>query len=257
MTDSFTQSLLDELKQGYISALPGKVEEIEQYCLAMEKASAFADGYAALYRAVHSLKGSGGTYGYHVISSACHQMEDWLGTLEKADRLEPLQANVLLEYVDVLREIVENIQRSESNFINIERHLEALKKRVSNNKLHGLVVDRSRVNARIISETLGENNVQLALTDSSITALSRLMTEKFDFVVVASQEVGALTGSAMIAALKLSRGVSRNTKTILFTSNPNLQEPETLQPDVVIKKDAKLAHNFAQSMLLLGLSNAA
>ncbi|MDH5301117.1 MAG: Hpt domain-containing protein [Gammaproteobacteria bacterium] len=257
MTDGLAQNLLDELRQGYITALPSKVEDIELHCLAMEKSDDYAEHYAELYRAVHSLKGSGGTYGYHIISGICHQMEDWLTTLEKCVKLSSSQLDILLAYVDLLRDAISHIQQAETSFQDIEQTLSEIKKRSHQNKLHGLVVDRSSMNAKIIAKILGEDNVQLAEARDSINALSRALTEKFDFVVVASQELGPLSGSALIATLKLSSGASAQSKTILLSSNTQLTEPVELQPDVVIKKDAKLVYNLEQSIMLLGLKNAA
>jgi len=253
MAEGLTQNLMEELKQGYLASLPGRIADIERYTLALEKGADFAEDYSALYRAVHSLKGSGGTYGFPIITNICHQLEDWLVTIENYTTIRRKQADILLSFVDILCDAVDKIRDTESTFGDIERQLADLKKRSSKNKLNGLVVDRSATNASIVAESLGYDKVQLAVAKDGVSALSRLMTESFDFVIT-SQEVGSLNGSAMIAALKLSRGVSHKTKTLLMTSNTALKEPSELQPDVVIKKDADLAYNIAQSMQLLGFS---
>jgi chemotaxis protein histidine kinase CheA len=251
MSTDLTQNLLEELKSSYIDHLPGKLEEIEDLVLQMEKGD-FSESYAALYRAIHSLKGSGGTYGFDIITTICHQFEDWLSTLQDVKKVDKKGIDVLLTYVDLLRNSVAHIVRAETSFADIEKNLAELKKSCAKNKLHGLLIDRSPLNAKIVAETLGADNVQLAVATTGIEGLSRLMRESFDFLIT-SQEVGELSGQATIVALRLSHSVNSRVKTLLLASNAVKDLPDEFQPDIVIKKDAQLTKNLQQSMQLLGL----
>ena len=253
MSTDLTQNLLEELKATYIDHLPGKLEEIEALVLEMEKGD-FAESYAALYRAIHSLKGSGGTYGFDIITTICHQFEDWLSTLEDTKQIEKKDINVLLAYVDLLRDSVTSIVNQEASFADVEKGLADLKKACTKNKLHGLLIDRSSLNAKIVAESLGSDNVHLAVASTGIEGLGRLMRESFDFVIT-SQEVGELSGLATIVALRLSHSGNSRIKALLLASNAVKDLPDGFQPDIIIKKDAQLPKKLQQSMQLLGLIN--
>lgn len=78
---------------------------------------------------------------------------------------------------------------------------------------------------------------QLTIESNGMAALERLLREKFDFLVT-TYEVGKLNGIALIAAIKLTRGINRDIKTILLTSRREIDMPPALKPDTVVAKDA-------------------
>ncbi len=69
---------LDQLKQAYLAALPGKIEEIETAAAAV-RGDPFPpealEGLQSLYQQAHKLSGSGGTFGLSEISDLAGEVE--------------------------------------------------------------------------------------------------------------------------------------------------------------------------------------
>ncbi len=248
VAEGLAENLLEELRSTYIAQLPGRIDEIEALILELERGGDYVEIYGALYRGVHSLKGSGGTYGFPIITSICHQFEDYLALMDAAHaRGGTVAVDLLLGYIDVLRETCRVLQQSPATFSTIETQLLNLKKQAMPNTLSGLLVERSPLHISIVKEILGDYPVNLSVVKDGITALHRLMTEPFDFIIT-SQEVGDLSGTAMVAALRLSRSVNRNVSIILLTSNQLDDLPEAFKPNVVIRKDSNIQKNIRSAV---------
>ena len=246
MPEGLAESLYADLKQNYLLQLPPRVDEIEKTVLDMESGAEYVESYETLYRQIHSLKGSGGVYGFSMITSICHQFEDYLVIMDQNhSRGAQVQADLMLGYVDVLREISDALQQSSASFSKVESALLALKKRATPNYHSGLIVESSPLHISLIKDVLQNHPVQLATVKEGVSALHRLMTESFDFIIT-SQEVGELNGSALLAALRLSRSVNRRSKVIILSCNPLDELPKQFQPDALIKKDAHMQENIEQ-----------
>jgi len=248
VSEGLAENLLEELRLTYVAQLPGRVDEIEGLVLELEKTDDYIDVYGALYRSVHSLKGSGGTYGFPIVTSICHQFEDYLALMDQIHaRSSAINTDLLLGYIDVLRETCRAVQDSVTTFATVEASLSKLKKLATPNTLSGLLVESSPLHVSIIKEILNDYPANLSVVNDGITALHRLMTETFDFIIT-SQEVGDLNGTAMVAALRLSRSVNRNNKIILLTSNKIDNLPEKFKPNIVIKKDSHIQENIQSAV---------
>ena len=74
-SDTFQQMLL-QLRKTFLEDMPEKLDRLESLLLEIEKNGDGGEVFNELYRIVHSLKGSGGTHGLHIITTICHQLED-------------------------------------------------------------------------------------------------------------------------------------------------------------------------------------
>ena len=80
------------------------LNQVEESLLGIEQRGHDKDALDAIFRAIHSLKGSAGSLGFGVIAELAHEMESVLDRLRQA--LMPVSAdstNVLLRGVDCLR----------------------------------------------------------------------------------------------------------------------------------------------------------
>ena len=75
------KAMLAALRLNYLRDLPSHIDELEELVLELEREGFDLERCRELYRRVHSLKGSGGTYGMHTLSDVCHPFEDCLSNL--------------------------------------------------------------------------------------------------------------------------------------------------------------------------------
>ena len=88
---------LQALKQEYVDSLPGQIVEIEQGTLALRADSVSTEQFEDYYRLVHSLTGSGATYGFTEVSECSRELEHRIKELPVT---EPEQQADLLDVID-------------------------------------------------------------------------------------------------------------------------------------------------------------
>ena len=233
-----SEELLQQLKVTYISGIPAHLQEMEACILAMEDGNDYQENFEALYRKAHSLKGSGGTYGYPIITSACHQMEDFISdTLQDADNVAPHAFDNILKYIDILKDIQVLLLNKSDDFNGIEEQLRNLKGDLLPQEINGILVGpTNNMYTQFCTQVFSQANAHCTVVESGMEALQRLLHEHFDFLVTSRENVD-LNGSALIAALKLNQGKGSELKTILTTSNPDLEICEAAKPDYIVLKN--------------------
>lgn len=241
--------MLLQLRNTFLEEMPEKLDILDQLLVAMEKNGVDSDSFNEFYRIIHSLKGSGGTFGFHIITTICHQLEDLLNTTEGGAKYTPELIAISLNYVDLLRMSIEQIHAENTGFPEIEEQLGKLRKQLSQKKFSVLLVDNSKLSTKIYLQILSELPVQTVVMTDGIFALMRALTEPFDLIIT-TNEISMLNGVALIGALKLSDSKSRNTKTILITSNKSLAATRNraTDADYTVIKDAKLAQNLTDTV---------
>jgi len=246
-TDAFQQMLL-QLRKSFVEDMPEKLDRLENLLLEMEKGKVGSEAFNEFYRIVHSLKGSGGTHGLQIITTICHQLEDLLNTTEGGTKYTPALITTSLNYIDLLRMATRQIQAGNESFPQVETQLGKLRKQLAKKQFTVLLVDNSKLETNIYLKILSELPVHTVVMNDGVFALMRALTEPFDLIITAN-EIPVLSGAALIGALKLSDSKSRNTKTILVTSNKKLSTTRhrTTDADYTIFKDAKLAQTLADA----------
>jgi len=90
------------------------VEQIERELVALEREPGDPKRIGTLFRAVHSIKGTCGFFGFTKLAAVTHAGENLLGRLRSGERtLTPEIANALLALVDALRSIFGSIEASQ------------------------------------------------------------------------------------------------------------------------------------------------
>lgn len=244
-SDTFQQMLL-QLRNSFLEEIPEKLDRLEQLLIAMEKYGVNCDSFNEFYRIVHSLKGSGGTFGLHIITTLCHQLEDLLNTTEGGAKYTPALVAISLEYVDLLRMTLEQVQAGNASFPQIEERLNGLRKQLAPKQFTVMIVDNTKLLTQIYLQALAELPIRPVVIGDGYNALLRVLTEPFDLLIT-TNEISVLNGIALIGALKLSASKNRNIKTILVTANRGIANKKSriTDADYVIVKDAQLAQNLA------------
>ena len=78
------QAQIKALSDAYAAQLPDKLQQIDQLWTGLPRASWDAAGFDTLHRMVHSLTGSGKTFGFPMLSDAARTLEDYLRPLAEA-----------------------------------------------------------------------------------------------------------------------------------------------------------------------------
>jgi len=238
------QVMMEGYRASYIDELPAKIDHIEQLILQCEGTNPANEISEQLYRDVHSLKGTAGTYGLQIITTICHHLEDQLGHFNES------YVATCLHFIDLMRlttETIANASDPNPSFSEIEIQLYKLQKQLAKNKKLGVIVDSFRLNAMMLTCILEPYPVKITIMDDGLKALSRLLFEKFDFLIT-SREVPSLNGAALISALRTSDSANKNIKSIILTSKLDNSYFTGCQPDITVIKDTNLSKNLANAI---------
>lgn len=250
------QALLQKLKINYLAELPERLDRLENLILALERDGYSQEHYHELYRQIHSLKGSGGTYGIHVITSICHPFEDFLNEIDERSDLQACAfANVSLTYLDILRQVVAAIRLKPDTVFDVDKLLAAVRRLSAQPKYRALLVENSATVVKMVSRILQNNHFSVAVQDDGYLALGRLLVESFD-LLVSAQEVKQLNGCALIAALRTNQGATGGIKTVLLTANSAFQAPP-VKPDYILNKNDQLSSRLQTVLTALNFRQEA
>lgn len=148
---------------------------METELLALDVGEADLETINTIFRAAHSIKGGSGTFGLNDVATFTHVMETLLDEMRDGKRdVTQEGVNILLESVDVLREMLSTLQAEEE--LDVERI--AIVKQKLDNLLAG---DSTEAASPIVEEqpTVTENNITDTPTMVTSTAGSNGWVIKF------------------------------------------------------------------------------
>lgn len=245
------QEMLRQLRNAFLDDLPERLDILDNLLLDMEKqGGASVDEFNELYRIVHSIKGSGGTHGLHILTAICHQLEDRLSSaIGHLAELPPSFIEGCLEYVSLLRAVVDQAGRGNDTFPEVERRLLEIHGATRTVERALLLVDSSRFSANLYTQALKDLPVRVIVEDNGYAALLRVLQEPFD-ILVTSLEAPTLNGKALIGALRLSSSPNRKIHTILLTSNAEMEKHKgrAVDADYVIVKNPAAIDNILNAV---------
>lgn len=213
------QSMLAALRADFLDAVPERCDQLEALILAIEK-NWDQDKFEALFRHVHSLKGSGGTHGLGIISAICHHLENLLTEIQPSHQLTRASAVRALACADLLRQAEAEARQAKPSFTAIETELDRLRQQSLASRKAGLIAESSAAMSHFYQQVLSPLPVQLRIADNGLTALEHLLREPFDFVIV-GRELRELNGVALISALRASQTRNQSIRAFLVTSRPD------------------------------------
>ena len=244
------EELLAKLREEFLADLPNRCVKIEQALFALNKRPEDTETFHALFREVHSVKGSGGTHGLAIITSICHQLENNITQAKNAHDFDSYFLNNSLALCDLLKQVTDVFASKQNDIKHLEKVLDTLKKESLRNKKSVLIIESSKLMTRLFQEAIDQVTRQIEVMDDGLLALNRLIHEKFDLIILGG-EIKSLNARAIIAALRESKSINSKTDIILISSNkdPLFAYSEHLH---LIAKNQKIAANLqaeAQSLL--------
>lgn len=232
------KEMLAVLRRHYLQDLPTHIDDIEKILLSFERDGFEIDACRQMYRLVHSLKGSGATYGFDFLTEICHPYEDWINRLiEQPQSLSRQQIEIALAYVDLLRQTGAVYARDAEPDSQMRDRLQALRQRHSPHPHSAILVDGSDVVISLLRDVVSEQGFRVEVVRDGYVALGRLLVEPFDLLITGFENQ-RLNGLALISAVQHAGTRANKTKMVLLTSNDHLELPPS--PCVVLKKNAAL-----------------
>lgn len=252
-TQSHTEALLQQLKLNFLEDLPDRYNRIEDGILQLRDKPDSLDNYDDLYRNVHSLKGTAGTFGAHAITRICHQLEDLLRKVHSEKQcFDVSYTDLCLQYIDLIKQTHAGLTAkipADANSPNteLESALERLRQKSLQDNLSCLTVLGTKLMNNIFQDTLQELPVYITIADNGFDALNRLLHEKFDFIAIGN-ELKLLNGMAVIAALRASDCVNHAIPILMVTTKTQLKSPTQVVPDYVVPKDQQISKNLIKAV---------
>lgn len=101
---------LEELKEMFLEECREHVDTLERGFLEMSQAEQSVDLLNEVFRAAHSIKGGGATFGFADLAELTHHMETLLDQMRSGEKpIEEADVELLLESLDVVRELMESL----------------------------------------------------------------------------------------------------------------------------------------------------
>lgn len=241
--------LLAHLQADFLGELAERIDTLEGLTMAFEKGGFAQTDFDALYRVAHSLKGTAGTFGFTIISAVCHAYEDYLNANKQAD---PNFLSHCLAYVDLLRSAADKLRQGRTEFADIETAIHRLGETHFAKPYSAMLVEPSKLTAELCKQAMAGLPVRIVQVSDGLQALSRLLSEPFDLLIT-SQEIKTLNGTALVAAIRLANRPGHEVKTVLLTSQPGRIDTP-IQPDRIVRKDLHIGQNLTMAVTkVLGL----
>lgn len=240
------QALLARMRSDFLREVPERCDYLVHLILALEKEPGDTSLFDEIYRAVHSLKGSGGTHGLSIITTLCHLFENLLSESNASHQFDTTFANRAFAYIDLLRLIVSIAAQDKPDYSAIEQEMEALRLSSLRSRKSVLIAESSSVMAKLYQKALVSLPLQLSVEANGLSALERLLHEPFDCIIV-GREIEDLNGIALMAALRVAQARNHNTPAILVTSGRD-GVPDYAGFNAAILKDQHLAEHLLGAM---------
>jgi two-component system, chemotaxis family, sensor kinase CheA len=163
--------------------------DVENQLLAIEKSGADIDVELVnhVFRAVHSIKGAAGFFGFTVLGHLAHDLENVLNLIRNRQIVpDGADTNVMLRAADAIRNMIDDIEHS--NEVDIHEHLTALQE-IATGEKHGQTGETPQAETERLSSAEQSTN----------DAVERFPTQESSSTEGASQ-MNSSSGPALSAA---------------------------------------------------------
>lgn len=227
------EAALAEIRQEFLETAAERLGRIERLLYSDDPAD--EDPLLTVYREVHSLKGSGGTFGLASLSLVCHRLEDYLTGLSAIDETG---ARDVVAFLDLLRDIVEQGE---------DPTAEALRARLRELPLHRaseldvaspldieiLLVTPSNAVGRLVARDLRACGCRVTAVDSPWKAIQLTVCTQPDLVIT-SVVMNGLGGTDLARALGAMAATERIPVAVLTSFSENHRALAGLAPETPV-----------------------
>lgn len=215
-----------------------RVEIIEANALKIEKGEDVKASLGTIFKEVHSMKGSAGSFGYPLINTICHNFEDLIEHLDEKN-INDKSMSTVFKYVDMLKETVKKACNKEE--LVKDDYLKQIKSltSVDEHSKRVLIVDSSKIVGTMIASELKNRNISASKCSTAIDALGRLLHEPFD-CVISSLSLSDMSGASLMNAISNIEELNSDITKMIISSNVK-DDAKLENVDYIFKKDASTA----------------
>ena len=229
------------LQDEYAQELPEIFDSVEKNLMNIEALKDVEKSLKDLRRIIHSLKGTAGSYELGWVSTMCHQFEDQLDDfLEESEELPKNSIQIFLNYIDLSRSYVSDfiggsveVDKYEVNLAKLRSSKEETAEVGERKKV--LLVESGVTLLKAYKGLVSSLGMDYSTAHSGRDGFERLLIEKYDYLIT-GHATGIVDGPCLIAITKVFNGASKGVKTILTTSNEQLDLTPEQIPDFLIEK---------------------
>lgn len=258
----------DEAKR-YLEEFRLDLDEVEALILQLSEAETKQDSIAKLFRIIHSLKGTAGSYGFSLLSVCCHRMEDAFlseeisGTESLIDDLLDLKDTLLriCEAYSIQDKITisrisetlgvgdnnshEGSVANQSQNLNSNLNPNQYKQVTAKPKKRILIGENSKLLMNIITRSALEFDVEIAYAKDGYAILGRLLKEKFE-VLIAPPYIATIDLINLFEILKIVPNPNSSIKAIAITSSVEKLATLNRKDTKIVAKDSNLNNNLTE-----------
>lgn len=231
---------IDELKDEYLSILEENLLQLETSILGLEgqNGEELKSSLFSIFRLVHSVKGSAGTYELFTIANIFHRFEDHINT--KMKKVEVAQAvDTFLGFLDLAKKCLQDYEDNSGEMDKYVTLIDELS--LSKKTLVGkiLLVEPTRSIGKIISKVALENKVEVTILENGVTALNRILMERFD-LIISSINIEMLDGVSFLSAIRVMKSLNQKTPLVLISSDEKFVKSKNLESVEFLVKNGEL-----------------
>lgn len=210
----------------YLEEFNYDLETLENLILRLAHSNNDRANLTNILRLAHSLKGSAGSYGFHLLSTLFHRMEDHLVVLDFTNSSLTDTIDTLLKFKDDLESVFcayKNKDHSLLEKFQIKLGLQEKQADLSPQEDHEkpyriLLVETSKVIVSSIITTLQDFNIEISTLKDGYEALGRLLKEKFDLLIIGGQ-VSTIDAANLIEILKILPNANQDIAMVVLSSS--------------------------------------
>jgi CheY-like chemotaxis protein/HPt (histidine-containing phosphotransfer) domain-containing protein len=231
---------IDELKDEYLSILEENLLQLETGILALEGQSGeqLKGSLFSIFRLVHSIKGSAGTYELFTMTNIFHRFEDHINT--KINTTEVAKAvDTFLGFLDLAKKCLEDYENNSGEMDKYVTLIDELS--LSKKTLVGkiLLVEPTKSIGKIITKVALENRIEVTILENGVTALNRILMERFD-LIISSINIEMLDGVSFLSAIRVMKSLNQKTPLVLISSDENFVKSRNLESVEFLVKNSEL-----------------
>ncbi len=251
-------AVMDGLRREFIDSAHDMLMDTDQLIRRMSSDIRAEDAFLELRRNIHTIKGQGGTFGFPLITTVAHLLEDFIDTVTEINNDATQGIQAFVDQISALLDRDAPPTAAEEQFIlhalpNV-RATEFSDQIVKD--LRALVVMPESIQRKIIGQELVSCGFRLNFASTAVSGLEAALAFPPD-IVLSSMEIQGFTGSELAKVFHSVRDLTAS-RFILITSHELEHERMRELPEGtrIIQKNANFAEQLVDCLMAWGIFGA-